>query len=141
MVKKNNKYSIGELVNLTGVTRRTVHYYSQRNLIPPPEGKGRGHHYNEEHVKAIQKIRALQSEGVTLDRIPEVLAGLTAPDDEIEIVQKLTTRINIGEGVWIEFDHGTKIPPPSKIRELIRFYQKITGHKFQERKKNELFNQ
>ncbi|MBA2355458.1 MAG: MerR family DNA-binding transcriptional regulator, partial [Acidobacteria bacterium] len=38
-------YAIGDLAALGGVSRRTVRYYVQGGLIPPPEGLGRGNHY------------------------------------------------------------------------------------------------
>lgn len=60
------RYSIGELADLTEVSRRTVHYYVQRRLIDPPLGRGRGRHYDERHVRQIREIRDLQRLGVSL---------------------------------------------------------------------------
>lgn len=61
------RYSIGELAELTGVSRRTVHFYVQRRLIDPPLGLGRGRHYDERHVDQIRRVRELQRRGVPLD--------------------------------------------------------------------------
>ena len=63
-------YNIQELADLGGVTRRTVRYYVQRGLIPPPLGVGRGSHYRAEHLAALQRVRGLQEAGVALDAIP-----------------------------------------------------------------------
>lgn len=63
------RYSIGELAELTGVSRRTVHFYVQRRLIDRPLGRGRGRHYDDRHVTQIRRVRDLQSWGVTLDDI------------------------------------------------------------------------
>jgi len=60
------RYSIGELAELTGVSRRTVHFYVQRRLIDPPLGRGRGRHYDERHARQILEVRALQGMGVPL---------------------------------------------------------------------------
>ena len=60
------RYSIGELAELTGVSRRTVHFYVQRRLIDAPLGRGRGRHYDERHVSQILEVRALQAMGMPL---------------------------------------------------------------------------
>ena len=60
------RYSIGELAELTGVSRRTVHFYVQRRLIDPPLGRGRGRHYDERHARQILEVRAMQGMGVPL---------------------------------------------------------------------------
>ncbi|MCB9736983.1 MAG: MerR family transcriptional regulator [Deltaproteobacteria bacterium] len=62
-------YSVGELADLGGVSRRTVRYYVQRGLLPAPEGLGRGAHYTAEHLARLVRIRELQEGGVALDDI------------------------------------------------------------------------
>ena len=69
------RYSISELAELTGISRRTVRYYVQRKLIPPPLGAGRGHFYTDAHVKRIGKIRNLQDLGFSLDEVESQLSG------------------------------------------------------------------
>jgi hypothetical protein len=64
--KSAQRYSIGELAELTGVSRRTVHFYVQRRLIDAPLGRGRGRHYDDGHVRQIREVRALQRLGVPL---------------------------------------------------------------------------
>jgi hypothetical protein len=60
------RLSIDELSAVTGVSRRTVHYYVQRRLIDPPLGRGRGRHYDRRHALQILKVRDLQRRGVAL---------------------------------------------------------------------------
>jgi DNA-binding transcriptional MerR regulator len=69
----SERYSIGELSELTGLSRRTIHYYVQRGLLPPPEGGGRGHYYTPGHVERIRRIRAWQEEGRSLEEIGAAL--------------------------------------------------------------------
>ncbi|MCU0235352.1 MAG: helix-turn-helix domain-containing protein [Thermoanaerobaculales bacterium] len=69
------RYSIGEIAERGGVTRRTVRYYVQRGLIPEPLGRGRGEHYASEHLAAVLRVKALQEEGATLEEIRRRLAG------------------------------------------------------------------
>jgi hypothetical protein len=60
------RLSIDELSAVTGVSRRTVHYYVQRRLIDPPLGRGRGRHYDRRHALQILNVRDLQRRGVAL---------------------------------------------------------------------------
>jgi hypothetical protein len=69
------RYSIGELAERTGVSRRTVHFYVQRRLIDPPLGRGRGRHYDERHVEQIERVRELQRQGVQLAHMADAGAA------------------------------------------------------------------
>lgn len=71
------KYAIGDLAALTGLTRRTIRFYVQRHLLPPPLGAGRGHYYTDEHLARARRIRALQTDGLDLTAIA---ARLATPD-------------------------------------------------------------
>jgi DNA-binding transcriptional MerR regulator len=62
-------YSIGTLAEAAGVSRRTVRFYVQRDLLPPPDGLGRGAHYGDEHLARLLQVKAWQEEGVPLDEI------------------------------------------------------------------------
>ncbi len=62
-MKERNRYSIDELTRMTGINRRTVRYYVQRGLIPPPAGRGRGRHYGEEHLDGILRIQDQKRQG------------------------------------------------------------------------------
>jgi len=63
------RYSIGELAERAGVSRRTVRFYVQRGLLPPPLGRGRGEHYDATHLAAVSRVKALQLAGASLDEI------------------------------------------------------------------------
>jgi len=71
------RYTIGELAERAGVSRRTVRYYVQRELLPAPDGLGRGAHYGEAHLERLVRIRELQESGVPLADIPAALAPPT----------------------------------------------------------------
>jgi len=68
-------YGVEELAERAGVTRRTVRYYVQRELLPPPRGLGRGKHYTEAHLATLVRIKELQEAGVPLDEIAARLQG------------------------------------------------------------------
>lgn len=65
------RYAIGELAELTRVSRRTVHFYVQRRLIDPPLGLGRGRHYDARHAAQILRVRELQRRGVPLSAMAD----------------------------------------------------------------------
>lgn len=93
----SERYSIGELSELTGLSRRTIHYYVQRGLLPPPEGGGRGHYYTAGHVEQIRRIRAWQDAGTSLDRIK---ASLSAGDEAEKFADPAPVR-RPGPAMWV----------------------------------------
>ena len=72
------EYTIGELVSLSGVNRRNVHFYVQQGLLPPPQGAGLGARYSDEHLLCLRAIPVLRNRGFRLDEIRERLAGSDA---------------------------------------------------------------
>ncbi len=68
-------YSIGRLAAAAGVSRRTVHFYVQRKLLPPPEGLGRTAHYTDLHLARLLEIRGWQEQGMPLEEIRARLSG------------------------------------------------------------------
>ena len=71
MTVKNMTYSIVELAQEAQVSRRTVRYYVQRGLLPPPEGKGRGAHYTQRHLQVLQLIKQAQLSGMSLEDVEQ----------------------------------------------------------------------
>jgi DNA-binding transcriptional MerR regulator len=57
-------YTIEELGELTGYTRRTILYYVQEGLIDPPAGRGRGGFYYDSHIQQLLRIKSFQEKGI-----------------------------------------------------------------------------
>ena len=72
------EYTIGELVSLSGVNRRNIHFYVQQGLLPPPQSAGLGARYGDEHLLCLRAIPILRSRGLRLDEIRKRLAGSDA---------------------------------------------------------------
>lgn len=131
MENGNAAYSIDELAVAAGVSRRTVRFYVQRGLIPPPSGLGRGSHYTKVHLDAILRVRMLQRQGVPLQEVPPhdvpgmPLGDESVPEDE-QIVRQLVTRVPLAEGVCLEFAHG-RLPGPARLRELVQAARRALG--------------
>jgi DNA-binding transcriptional MerR regulator len=120
------RYGIRELVQASGVPRRTVRYYVQIGLLAPPAGAGRGHYYLPAHLERLVRIRDLRQQGRSLDEIRALLdrgdAG-TAPLDLPPL--ELTTRIRLSPGVEVVVSHGAEPPTRSQLRALARAAARI----------------
>ena len=70
-------YSISDLEKHTGLTRRTIHYYTKEKLIPSPDGMGGGAKYSEEHLLRLQLIKEMQKSHLKLSGIREALDAMS----------------------------------------------------------------
>ena len=68
---------LSQLCDAADVTPRTVRYYIQQGLLPAPESRGPGAHYNQGHLGRLRLIRRLQQEHLPLGEIRERLDRLT----------------------------------------------------------------
>jgi DNA-binding transcriptional MerR regulator len=71
--------SIGELAQHAGVTRRTIRYYVEIGLLPPPAGAGKAAVYGRDHLERLETIKALQGYRLSLEEIRDRLAGKPVP--------------------------------------------------------------
>lgn len=77
MTMETKLYTMSELEQMTGLSRRTIHYYVSQKLIPAPESKGGpGAKYGEEQLVRLQLIRILQDE-LKLEKIREALSSMS----------------------------------------------------------------
>ena len=114
-------YNIETIARMTGLTRRTIRYYVQRELIPKPEGGGRGHYYTDEHLRRIETIQKWQEQGVPLEKIKELLGreemireeivskpvAFTPPCPIPTAFATKWTKVSIGDCVEVSFLDGT----------------------------------
>ncbi len=63
------EFTIQDLSDLTGLPRRTIHFYSQQGLLPPPHSAGAGAFYDETHLTRLKLIPVLRQKGMRLDDI------------------------------------------------------------------------
>jgi len=69
------EYRVEQLAAACDVSVDTVRYYQAKGLLPAPLRRGRVAVYGQEHAERIRKIRALQSNGLTLAVIGRIFAG------------------------------------------------------------------
>ncbi len=120
------QYRISELAEKAGVTRRTIHYYMARGLLPASEGTGLGTTYSDEHLYRIILIKKLQDAYLPLDEIRKKLMLMSLEDVRCALNEDISTeakealqepavrigvtyeRIPVGNGVEIHFPSGNK---------------------------------
>ena len=121
--------SIGDLADAAGVSRRTVRFYVQQRLLPPPLGRGRGRHYDGSHVERLRRIGELQSAGHSLDGIRRILDGAdpssvpTPPARSAHALRanlsaQLWTRLRFGEGIELHYDAARHNPTAEQLLRL-----------------------
>lgn len=118
------RFSVGELAELGGVSRRTVRYYVQEGLISTPYGVGRGSHYGREHLEELLKVKAMQEQGMTLETIRRRLSGeatkasVPMADVHALVPRSRWTRMELIPGVEIHISSRRRVPTPTELEEL-----------------------
>ena len=123
------RYSIGELAELTEVSRRTVHFYVQRRLIDAPLGRGRGRHYDDGHVRRIREVRALQRLGVPLAAMSDgarpagaehaETTGAETPRPSAAASATPVVRVRVADDVTVELGLGSAPITPALVADLV----------------------
>ena len=116
-------YTIKDLCELTGYTRRTIRYYVQEGLLDPPAGRGRGGFYFDSHLKRLNEIKSLQDKGLKLAAILEVLKKGKEP--ELSVFRELWIKYPIDQGIEIHISRDLEEKERKKITEIIRVARSI----------------
>lgn len=94
---ERREYRMEELARRAGVTVRTLRFYRERKLIPPPRREGRIAWYDDHHLARLRTITALLERGHTLNGIAELaeafdhgrdvgeLLGMDTPTEETPV--------------------------------------------------------
>ncbi|WP_405582545.1 MerR family transcriptional regulator [Streptomyces sp. NBC_01190] len=69
------EYRVGELAEAAGIPVRTLRFYRERRLLPPPRREGRIAWYTDDHLARLRTIAALLERGHTLGGIAELIAA------------------------------------------------------------------
>lgn len=89
------EYRTEELAEAAGIPVRTLRFYRERKLLPPPRREGRIAWYDDQHLARLRTIAALLERGHTLGGIAE----LTAAFEQGRDVGQLGELLGIG---WSE---------------------------------------
>lgn len=69
------EYRVEELAEAAGIPVRTLRFYRERRLLPPPRRDGRIAWYSESHLARLRTIAALLERGHTLGGITELITA------------------------------------------------------------------
>ena len=83
-----DRLTIDQLAQATGMTVRNIRNHQSRGLLPPPEVVARTGYYGPEHVERLNLIREMQAEGFNLNAIKRLLA---TGDDQLERFRRAVT--------------------------------------------------
>jgi AcrR family transcriptional regulator len=97
MPKKEKLYKIAEVERLSGLPRRTIHFYIQTGLLHPPLKTGKTMaYYDDQHLQKLKLIQKEKSTGSPLFAIKQELAekkGL----GEFQRGNRISFRIKLGD--------------------------------------------
>jgi DNA-binding transcriptional MerR regulator len=117
--------SIQELAERTGLTRRGVRFYVQREMLHPPHGKGRGSYYDESHLERLNKIQQLQDAGHSLENIRKILDGElveseAVPTSKASRANRATcwARYPIAVGFELHVDTSSQLPTAEQLEAI-----------------------
>ncbi|GHE70659.1 MerR family transcriptional regulator [Streptomyces spiralis] len=83
---EKREYRMEELAELAGITVRTLRFYRERKLIPPPRREGRIAWYDDHHLARLRTIAALLERGHTLSGIAELAEALDHGRDVADVL-------------------------------------------------------
>jgi len=69
------EYRVEELAEAAGIPVRTLRFYRERRLLPPPRRVGRIAWYSDDHLARLRTITALLERGHTLGGIADLIAA------------------------------------------------------------------
>ena len=128
---QNKAFSLNELVDLTGFSKRTIRFYIQHGLVAKPEGAKRGSFYLHKHLEQLLEIKKWQDAGLSLERIKELLtnphsAGALPPikprkPGSVEV----KSHIYIHEGLELQIEPNEAGLSPEEVKEFIKGVMKL----------------
>ena len=102
--------TIQELAKRANVTTRTIRYYVEQGLLPPP-GRGRVAEYTDEHLRKLELIRTHKEQYLPLEEIRRVVSGLDMQQlEELVARHAAQPRADGDHGVRARVARGTRLP-------------------------------
>ena len=70
------RLTLKELAHATDVSERTIRFYIQQGVLPPPQGAGPASRYGLEHMTRLSLVRRFKAALLPLSRIKDLLTEL-----------------------------------------------------------------
>jgi len=117
-------FSLEQLCALTGLPSRTVRYYIQTGLVPRPVGDRRNAFYTREHAEKLLAIRRWQADGLSLDRIRELLSPghftqPPPPRPRQPGSAEVWSHVYLNDGLEVVIEPGRAELAPEELRDFL----------------------
>jgi DNA-binding transcriptional MerR regulator len=117
-------YSAEELATLASVPRRTIRYYVSLGLLDRPIGETRAAHYTREHLRQLLEIRRLTEQGLSLERVRDVLRDKAEPPPATRARRpgdvEVRTHVHVAPGVDVVIEPQSAGLAPEQLRRFVR---------------------
>ena len=116
------RYTLSEVCEMTGVSRRNVRFYIQEGLVDRPNGVGRGASYSGKHMSQLMIIKYWKDEGLSLHRIRDLLQAkdsksMPPPRGNTGGIE-VWSHIHVKDGVELHIQPGKAGLSPEQLRML-----------------------
>lgn len=81
----NEKLKIGELAEKSGITKRTIDYYTNLGLLKAERSTSNYRYYSTESIERLHAIEAKKAEGMSLEEIKKSLDKEEAKIEDIDV--------------------------------------------------------
>ncbi len=115
------RYRVGELARLSGVSPRTIDFYTQQGLLEPVARSEGGHRfYDDDALRRVHAIKALQAEGWSLEAARAYLAAADTVLEVLPRAEQLRADLRrIEQEVEALKPRLAALPPGSEARPLV----------------------
>ena len=120
---QKTQYTIQELCESTGYSRRTVRDYVEIGLVDPPSGRGRGGFYNDSSVNKLMQIKSLQEKGMNLAAIIDYFKGEKTVDQSY--LRDVWIKYEIVPGIEVSVRRDVEEREGRKVFEIVRVARSI----------------
>jgi DNA-binding transcriptional MerR regulator len=110
--------TIQELADRADVTTRTIRYYVDQGVLPPPE-RGRPAEYTEEHVARLALIKRLKEQYLPLEEIRDILQ-FARPDEVERLAQMQTAQEETRHNLSSAADYISGVLQRGEVREELK---------------------
>ncbi|GGH51871.1 hypothetical protein GCM10008014_17990 [Paenibacillus silvae] len=134
---------IGELAQKTNISKRTLHYYEQIELLQPTRILENKYRYYDEHaILRLQKILLLKSIGFTLEQIKELLQSknnmkenedwVASLNEQIELIERKKQELSRKQYYLRSTIHSIQLKGTNDLEDLLQVISKMEDRPLQE---------
>ncbi|WP_289135993.1 MerR family transcriptional regulator [uncultured Brevibacillus sp.] len=127
---------VGELAKKTNISKRTLYYYEQIELLKPTLISENGYRYYDENaVLHLQKILLLKSIGYTLEQIKELFQNqnstkenenwIASLNEQIELIEKKKEELSRKQYYLRSTIHTIQLKGTSSVKDLLQVIETL----------------